>query len=220
MAAATKAHPAAEASGPPADAQEDVVASATLDEPAAEASGPPAEGPLSEQALAQLDTLFRHALRLTRNVQDAEDLVQETYLRAYRFAERFTPGTNLRAWLHRIMTNAHLDTRRAAASQPKRVESGRESEAELPEPLDTLADPRPGVEEQVEALLESERLAREIEALPERFAQAVRLADLAELSYDEIARLTGVGRNTVGTRVFRGRALLRARLTDPSRLSS
>ena len=182
--------------------------------------GPPAEIPIFEQALAQFDALFRYALRLTHNVQDAEDLVQETYLRAYRFADRFRPGTNLRAWLYRIMTNAHLDTRRATAQQPKTVGPGRDPEEDLPGPLDALADTRPGVEEQVVAILESERLEREIEGLPEQFSQAVRLADLADLPYDEIARLTGVGRATVGTRVYRGRALLRARLTDLERATN
>jgi RNA polymerase sigma-70 factor (ECF subfamily) len=180
------------------------------------AIGAPGDRDLFDQALTHFDLLYRGALRLTRNAQDAEDLVQETYLRAYRFFDRFRPGTNLRAWLFRIMTNCHLDARRAAVHQPRTLALEHLPSAVEPAPLEALRDRQPSVEAQVLATLEAEYLQRELASLPTRFGQAVRLADLEDRPYDEIARLTGVGRNTVGTRVFRGRALLRARLAGPS----
>ena len=165
-----------------------------------------------QQVAGQLDALYRVALRLTRNHHDAEDLVQETCLRAYRFFGQFTPGTNLRAWLFRIMTNGYLDARRSAAHAPRLVPIDADDTAAVAAPIERLADRRPSVEEQVLAAFESEYLWGEVDALPPRFGQAVRLFDLEERSYEEIARLTGVARNTVGSRVFRGRALLRERL--------
>src|SRR5205814_1118660 len=72
-----------------------------------------------QQAMEHVDALYRTALRMTRNQQDAEDLVQETYLRAYRFWDQFTPGTNLRAWLFRILTNAYINRYRKASTQPR-----------------------------------------------------------------------------------------------------
>jgi len=163
------------------------------------------------QVAEQLDVLYRVALRLTRNHHDAEDLVQETCLRAYRSFGQFTPGTNLRAWLFRIMTNGYLDTCRSAAHAPRLVPIERDCATPCA-PIDRLADRRPSVEEQVLAASESEYLRAEVDALPVQFGQAVRLYDLEDRSYDEIAGLTGVARNTVGSRVFRGRALLRDRL--------
>src|SRR5215210_1005449 len=72
-----------------------------------------------QEALKHLDALYRTALRMTRNPQDAEDLVQETYLRAYRFFDQFQPGTNLRAWLFRILTNSYINMYRKAANEPR-----------------------------------------------------------------------------------------------------
>src|SRR5436309_15656441 len=72
-----------------------------------------------QEALKHLDALYRTALRMTRNPQDAEDLVQETYLRAFRFFDQFTPGTNLRAWLFRILTNTYINRYRKASTQPR-----------------------------------------------------------------------------------------------------
>jgi RNA polymerase sigma-70 factor (ECF subfamily) len=169
-----------------------------------------------QQAVEHFDALFRAALRLTANREDAEDLVQETYLRAFRFFGQFQSGTNLRAWLFKILTNTHLDARRAVARAPRLVAL----EADQPEaepiaaaaPVRALVDHKPSVEEQVVAVAEAEWLRSELDALPGQFRVALHLADLEAWSYDEIAEATGVGRNTVGSRVFRGRALLRERL--------
>jgi RNA polymerase sigma-70 factor (ECF subfamily) len=165
-----------------------------------------------DQAYAHLEALHRAALRLTRNPQDAEDLVQETYLKAYRFFGRFTPGSNLRAWLFKILTNGYLDARRARASAPRLLsleDSGVADAAQVNGPLSGRELP---VEEQVIARCDTEQLRAEVGALPRQFGEAVMLADLEDRSYEEIASLTGVSRNTVGSRVFRGRALLRERL--------
>jgi RNA polymerase sigma-70 factor, ECF subfamily len=187
----------------------------TADVLPAASGNPPADPPSIEaQALSYSETLYRTALRLTGHPQDAEDLVQETFLRALRCLAQFSPGTNLRAWLVRILTNSHLDNCRAAARAPRLVSLEGESPERPSLPPGALADRRVSVEEQVLAAFDSQHLREVVAALPNQFGRAVYLADLEERSYDEVARLTGVGRNTVGSRVFRGRALLRERLVS------
>jgi RNA polymerase sigma-70 factor (ECF subfamily) len=162
-----------------------------------------------QQVLVYRDELSRAALRLTRNRQDAEDLVQDTYLRAFRSFGQFQPGSNVRAWLFRILMNGYVDARRAFAHRPQleRLDGD-----ELTSRFRVLADRQPGVEEQVLAGFELELLRSALSALPGQFGQAVQLADFEDRPYGEVAALTGVPRNTVGSRVSRGRALLRERL--------
>src|SRR5688500_1717070 len=120
-----------------------------------EPSAPSMDG--FDQAYAHLEALHRAALRLTRNPQDAEDLVQETYLKAYRFFGRFTPGSNLRAWLFKILTNGYLDARRARASAPRLLsleDSGVADAAQVNGPLSGRELP---VEEQVIARCDTEQ---------------------------------------------------------------
>src|SRR6267142_3351247 len=166
------------------------------------------------EALASLDTLYRAALRLTRVPADAEDLVQETYLKAFRSADRFEPGTNLRAWLFTILHNTALNRARDRARDTVAVDS---------EIVDRAADAAApggssaGAAETPESLLIRETLAPElqaaIDALPDSFRQAVWLRDVEEFSYAEIARMLGIPLGTVMSRISRGRRMLFDQLT-------
>ncbi len=161
------------------------------------------------EALASLDSLYRAALRLTRVPADAEDLVQETYLKAFRAADRFEPGTNLRAWLFTILHNTALNRARDRARDTVAVDS---------EFVDRAADAPPpggasaGAAETPESLLLRDTLAPElqaaIDALPEAFRQAVWLRDVEEFSYAEIAKMLSIPIGTVMSRISRGRHLL------------
>jgi RNA polymerase sigma-70 factor, ECF subfamily len=165
------------------------------------------------ETLAALDSLYRAALRLTRVPADAEDLVQETYLKAFRSADRFQPGTNLRAWLFTILHNTALNRARDRARDTVAVDS---------ELVDRAADTPPvgsspgGVVETPESLLIRDTLAPElqaaIDALPEAFRQAVWLRDVEEFSYAEIAEMLSIPIGTVMSRISRGRHMLFERL--------
>jgi RNA polymerase sigma-70 factor (ECF subfamily) len=151
-----------------------------------------------KEALPHLKALYGTAYRMTRSVPDAEDLVQETMLRAYRAFDRFTPGTNIRAWLYTILYRARTDSFRRAGRTPVTVELDPEGPA-VPPPQDALAGGQ-------------EDLARALATLPESFRTAVVLRDLSEFSYEEIAKITKVPIGTVMSRIHRGRALLRKAL--------
>jgi len=150
------------------------------------------------EALPLLKALYGTAYRMTGNAHDAEDLVQETFLRAYRAFDDYTPGTNIRAWLHTILYRVRTDAFRRAGRSPRTVELQGDGPA-LPPPQDALASG-------------GEDLSRALDTLPEVFRTAVVLRDVQELSYEEIAGVLGVPLGTVMSRIHRGRALLRAAL--------
>jgi RNA polymerase sigma-70 factor, ECF subfamily len=161
------------------------------------------------EALASLDSLYRTALRLTRVPADAEDLVQETYLKAFRAADSFKPGTNLRAWLFTILHNTALNRVRDRAREAVSVDSEIvERAAELPSAAGTPETP--------ESLLLRDTMTPElqaaIDALPAAFRQAVWLRDVEEFSYAEIAEMLSIPVGTVMSRISRGRHLLFERL--------
>jgi len=168
--------------------------------------------------MQHLDALYRTALRMTRNPQDAEDLVQETMLRAFRFLDRFQRGTNLRAWLFKILTNTYINRYRKSASEP-RVDSLDDSEEfALYHHLDTEAASRGGsVEAQVLDRFAESDIKAAIEALPPQYRMTVLLADVEGFSYNDIAEITGVKKGTVMSRLFRGRRLLQKSLIDQAR---
>ena len=165
------------------------------------------------EALASLDGLYRAALRLTRKPADAEDLVQDTYLKAFRAADSFEPGTNLRAWLFTILHNTARNRARDRARDTVAIDS---------DVVDRAADEAvPGVGvgvrgETPESILLRETLAPELQAasdaLPEAFRQAVWLRDVEEFSYAEIAGMLSVPLGTVMSRISRGRHMLFERL--------
>jgi RNA polymerase sigma-70 factor (ECF subfamily) len=150
------------------------------------------------EAVPHLRTLYATAYRITRNAADAEDLVQETFLRAYRAYERFQPGTNIRAWLYTILYRARTDAYRKARRSPRQVELLDDGPAQPPT--------------QEKAAVHGDQVARALGNLPESFRIAVVLRDVEELSYQEIAQVMDVPIGTVMSRIHRGRALLRTAL--------
>ncbi|HKC13468.1 MAG TPA: sigma-70 family RNA polymerase sigma factor [Vicinamibacteria bacterium] len=155
------------------------------------------------EALPYLRRLYGIAYRMTRNPYDAEDLVQETFLRAYRSFDRYTPGTNIRAWLYTILQRVRTDALRRLARRPEAVELFE----------DTLAVPPP----QEELASGGEDIASALARLPESFRVAVLLRDIEEFSYEEISRILEVPMGTVMSRIHRGRALLRQALGGSTR---
>ena len=164
-------------------------------------------------ALPILPGLYGAALRMTRNPSDAEDLIQETFLRAYRGFGGFTEGTNLKAWLYRILTNTFINSYRKRQREPVTV-----LEDEIP-------DWYLYGTEQSEASAETEVLDRmpdadvkeALDALPEQFRMAVWLADVEGFSYKEIAEILDVPIGTVMSRLHRGRKALEKRLWEKVR---
>ena len=150
------------------------------------------------EALPHLKALYGTACRLTRNAHDAEDLVQETFLRAFRAFDSYRPGTNARAWLFTILHRVRADSRRRAGRAPQTVELEGEGPG-IPPPQEGLAS-------------RGEEIARAVESLPEPFRTAVVLRDVAELSYEEIRKITDAPLGTVMSRIHRGRALVREAL--------
>jgi len=162
--------------------------------------------------LEQLDPLYAAALRLTKNDRDAEDLVQDTCMRAYRFFDKFERGTNLKAWLFKILTNTFINRYRRKAKERNVVE-GSEREAVHErfvsrDASDLAANP----EQYLFDRLLSEDVLRAIDLLPIDFRMAVILADLQEFSYKEIADILDCPVGTVMSRLFRGRKLLQKTL--------
>ncbi|GMU64264.1 MAG: ECF RNA polymerase sigma factor SigR [Acidobacteriota bacterium] len=160
------------------------------------------------QALPFLDSLYNTAYRLARNSEDAEDLVQETYLKAYRSFDQFTPGTNLKAWMFRILKNAFINEYRKRQAVPQEsdfaeIEESLESHLR-PEAAGQIKDP-----EQValEGALD-EDVQRALDELPPDYRMAVVLADLEGFSYKEIADILEIPVGTVMSRLYRGRKLL------------
>ncbi len=163
------------------------------------------------EALASVDSLYRTALRLTRVPADAEDLVQDTYLKAFRAADTFEPGTNLRAWLFTILHNTARNRVRDRARETVFADSETvDQAADEPGSWDRATAPSP------EALLLRDTLTPElqaaIDAMPDAFRQAVWLRDVEEFSYAEIAQMLGIPVGTVMSRISRGRRMLLERL--------
>jgi RNA polymerase sigma-70 factor, ECF subfamily len=172
----------------------------------------------TEVAMEHMPGLYSAALRMTRNASDAEDLVQETYLKAYRSFASFQEGTNLRAWLYRILTNTYINSYRAAKRRPEvtdvedvedlylykrmggngagALRTGRSAEDEA---LDTFTD---------------DVVKSALEELPEAFRMAVLLADVEGFSYKEISEITDVPIGTVMSRIHRGRRALQKTLHE------
>jgi RNA polymerase sigma-70 factor (ECF subfamily) len=165
-----------------------------------------------------LDSLYGAALRMTRNPADAEDLLQETMLRAYRAFDRFEPGTNLKAWLFRILTNAYINTYRKRQREPLKVSSDELGDFDLYQQLkDHDSDFGQSAESQVlDGLLDSD-IVEALDELPEQFRLAVILSDLEGFSYAELAEIMDVPMGTVMSRLHRGRKALQKRLWNIAR---
>jgi RNA polymerase sigma-70 factor, ECF subfamily len=169
-------------------------------------------------ALPLLDSLYAGALRMTRNPADAEDLVQETMLRAYRSFHRFQEGTNLKAWLFRIMTNAYINTYRKKQREPQKVSQDDAEEFDLYQELkDHEAAYAQTPENIVLAGLLDSDIVEAIDDLPEQFRMAVILSDIEGFTYAEMAEIMDVPLGTVMSRLHRGRKALQKRLFDLAR---
>jgi len=172
-----------------------------------------------EVALPFIDPLFNLALNLTRNPKDAEDLVQETFLRAYRFFDSYKPETNIKAWLFRILRNTFINRYRAAKSRPEQVDFGK-LEATYERIIDEefLRENQPLSPEQtlMDGVLDEE-VNSAMAALPEEYRSVVLMALLEEMSYKEIAEALSIPLGTVMSRLHRGRKLLQAALIDYAR---
>jgi RNA polymerase sigma-70 factor (ECF subfamily) len=184
------------------------------------ASHPPTDPALFESEMnPHLDALYRNALRLTGNANDAEDLLQDTYLRAYRFFYQYQPGTNAKAWLFRIMNTVFLNDYRKKVRQGETVSYDGLEDFYLYNRLveDFSGSDHPEVENPEKAVLEQldiEMIQRAIDALPVEFRETVALATLEEMSYQEIADTLSIPVGTVRSRLSRGRKLLQKALWD------
>jgi RNA polymerase sigma-70 factor (ECF subfamily) len=171
-----------------------------------------------QDALPLLDSLYAGALRMTRNPADAEDLVQETMLRAYRSFDRFEAGTNLKAWLFRIMTNAYINTYRKRQREPQKVSQDELGDFDLYRELKDH-DPRWEVTPEkivLDSLVDTD-IIEAIDDLPEQFRLAVVLSDIEGFSYAEMAEIMDVPMGTVMSRLHRGRKALQKRLWEVAR---
>jgi RNA polymerase sigma-70 factor (ECF subfamily) len=170
----------------------------------------------AEQAMPFMDSLYGAALRLTRNPSDAEDLVQETYLKAYRGFGGFQEGTNLRAWLYRILTNTFINNYRAKKRRPDETDLDETEDLYLYRKLGGLEAAMAGrsAEDELMDLFSDAEVKEAVEALPEQFRMAVLLADVEGFSYKEIAEILDIPIGTVMSRLHRGRKALQRRLYE------
>jgi RNA polymerase sigma-70 factor (ECF subfamily) len=152
-------------------------------------------------ALSHIDSLYGTALRLTRNEADAQDLVQDTYVKAFRNSKQFKPGTNLKAWLFTILHNTFRNRRRDTGRDPVAVDSQQVEQSANPDPAATP-------EEQMVRSAMGPDLQAALDALPDAFREAVWLRDVEEFPYAEIAEMLGVPVGTVMSRISRGRRML------------
>ncbi|MBA4505024.1 sigma-70 family RNA polymerase sigma factor [Corynebacterium sanguinis] len=168
----------------------------------------------TEEAMPLLDQLYGGALRMTRNPQDAEDLVQETYLKAFNAFDSFKPGTNLKAWLYRIMTNAYINTYRKKQRRPIETSTEDMTDHQL---YTTSSHDSTGLESAEVAALKgmpNGRISEAFDELNEDYRMVVYMADVEDMAYKEIAEALDIPLGTVMSRLHRGRKQLRVLLKD------
>ena len=170
-------------------------------------------------ALVHAHRLYSAALRMTRNPADAEDLVQETLLKAYRGYDTFSAGTNLRAWLYRILTNTFINRYRRLQRRPHEVELGEIEDLYLYRRIAPSESNRAArsAEDEVFESLQGEHVREAIDMLPESFRLPVLMADIQGFSYKEIAAMLDVPIGTVMSRLHRGRKILQKLLWNYAR---
>jgi RNA polymerase sigma-70 factor (ECF subfamily) len=190
-----------------------------LPQPAAVPTDPDLRGRFERVVSEHLDGLYRSARRLTRNQTAAEDLVQEVMLKAWRSFHTFQDGTNIRAWLHRILMNAFFDAYRKKTREPEVVEQEDVGDFYLYDKVQESSALSQAGNPEIEVLdriLDAE-VRDGLESLPAQFRAAVILADVEGFTYNEIAEILGVPVGTVMSRLSRGRHLLQRRLWDYAR---
>lgn len=164
------------------------------------------------EAIPHMDLLYNFALRMTGNVDDANDLLQETYLKAYRFWDKYEKGTNIRAWLFRIMKNSYINRYRKESKEPDVVNYD-EIKNFYNTIRDESADPN-DLQERLFGNLLDDDIVKALESLPEDFRTVVILCDIEGFTYEEIAEFVERPIGTVRSRLYRGRKMLQAKLFE------
>jgi RNA polymerase sigma-70 factor (ECF subfamily) len=199
------------------DTVEEALDDVIREEPAELPTDPAALRALFEQqALPFIDQLYGAAMRMTRNPADAQDLVQETFVKAFGAFRSFQQGTNLKAWLYRILTNTYINTYRKKQRDPYKSSTDDLEEWQLGEAQSTTSASRTSRSAEAEAIdhLPDSTVKDALQSISEDFRLAVYLADVEGFSYQEIADIMHTPVGTVMSRLHRGRRLLRERLTD------
>ena len=166
----------------------------------------------AQEAMQYAQSLYTTALRMTRNPADAQDLVQETYLKAYRSFATFDEGTNLRAWLFRILTNTFINNYRAKQRRPQESELKDVENLYLYHRLPELSQISSSAEDQLMDMFAGSEVREALESLPEAFLMPVLLSDVEQFSYKEIAEILEIPIGTVMSRLHRGRKALQQAL--------
>lgn len=169
------------------------------------------------EALQYVDQLYSAAMRMTRNPQDAEDLVQEAYTKAYSAFHQYKPGTNLKAWLYRILTNTYINIYRKKQRQPQQANTDTVEDWQMAQAAEhTSTGLRSAEAEALDHLPDSD-VKDALQQIPEEFRLAVYFSDVEGFAYKEIAEILNIPIGTVMSRLHRGRKLLRELLTDYAR---
>lgn len=167
-------------------------------------------------ALQYMNQLYAAAMRYTKNPEDAQDLVQDTYIKAYNSFHQFEPGTNLKAWLYRVLTTTFINNYRKDQRRPQTSDSELE-DWQLAEASSHTSDQGKSTEDVVLENLPDSDIKNALAQIPEEFRMVVYLADVEGFSYKEIAEIVDVPTGTVMSRLHRGRKQLREKLTDYAR---